>query len=410
VDGVELDRHRVEGVRAAALVDLSGTVAVAGKEKLLAIRSATSDWRIPVGAVTGLAVTGSGQIVTTSADGQLASRQLADGATASSVATPAPVGLSLTGTRVLVWSADQTFRSYDLSSAEPLLKEFPASTSATAAVLWGGDERSAVRVLTDGKLEFWSLEAPAGPTATLATPAPLNAASSLGSRVVAVAGGDKVVRFFEPPPAPVMDFAGHEDQVFSVAFAPDGGFASGGGDYSVRLWSATESQAIASLKGHASLVYSVAFHPGGQVVASAGGDRTVILWNRADGRELRRLAGAEGVLYQTAFVEGGAKVLAGGVDRKLRLWETETGALIKTMEGQPDEIYGLAVNTAGTRWATSGIQGNVLVWDAATGQVVFSHKLPAGAYSVAYRPDGTQIAVGSADHKIYVIDLPEAAR
>jgi WD40 repeat protein len=52
----------------------------------------------------------------------------------------------------------------------------------------------------------------------------------------------------------------------------------------------------------------------------------------------------------------------------------------------------------------------VVVWNLESGQQVFSHKLAEPAYSVSYRPDGAQVAVGSADKKVYLIDLPDAAK
>jgi len=58
--------------------------------------------------------------------------------------------------------------------------------------------------------------------------------------------------------------------------------ATGSDDYTVRLWllSCDNSSAtcVATLKGHSSGVYSVAFHPTAPLLASGSYDKTVKLW------------------------------------------------------------------------------------------------------------------------------------
>jgi WD40 repeat protein len=72
---------------------------------------------------------------------------------------------------------------------------------------------------------------------------------------------------------------GHASDVNSVAFSPDGKtLASGGGDYTVKLWDVETRQELAALTGHNYRVWSVAFSPDGKTLASGSGDNTVKLW------------------------------------------------------------------------------------------------------------------------------------
>ncbi|MDH5576697.1 MAG: hypothetical protein OEY80_14520, partial [Nitrospirota bacterium] len=108
----------------------------------------------------------------------------------------------------------------------------------------------------------------------------------------------------ESQPTPIIDslaywksgakelksFRGHTQEIWSVAFSPDGlTLASGGTDRFIRIWDIETGRLLRSLRGHTQVIREIKYSPDGQILASASEDRTIRLWNPQTGENLRLL-------------------------------------------------------------------------------------------------------------------------
>jgi len=88
----------------------------------------------------------------------------------------------------------------------------------------------------------------------------------------------------------------------------------------VKLWDVRTRQQVATLKGHANFVYSVAFSPDGKTLASGSADHTVKLWDARTGQELASLEGYDYAVSSVAFSPDGKTLASGSGDETVKLW------------------------------------------------------------------------------------------
>ncbi len=135
-------------------------------------------------------------------------------------------------------------------------------------------------------------------------------------------------------PALIRTFAGHSDDVNSVAFSPDGRHAlTGSRDNTLKLWETASGRLVRTFKGHTAMVRSVAFSPDGRYALSGSGDKTFKLWEVATGKLIRTFAGHLDWVKSVVFSPDGRFALSGSVDKTLKLWEVSPWT--KPADGPP---------------------------------------------------------------------------
>lgn len=186
----------------------------------------------------------------------------------------------------------------------------------------------------------------------------------------------------------------HQGYVWAMCMLPDGRVASAGRDASIRVWDA-QGRSEATLQGHEQSVLAMAVLDAHRL-ASVSRDRSLRVWNLATGRCEQGFAPHGAAILSVAAWRG--QLITGGADGELRLTDPRHGECM-TLERAGCWLWSLGI-TADGLLASAGEDGIVRLHDLPSLQP--REQLPAGAAcrSVAFSPDGQQLAAGDIQGRI----------
>ena len=265
----------------------------------------------------------------------------------------------------LAFSDRRTIRLWDLATAEVIATMGGRSASPPA---FSPDGNTLASGLWDGTIELWD-----------------------------VATGE-----------PVATLEGHRDGVLSVAFSPDGtALASGSWDHQIRLWDLGTGETTSTLKGHGDHVESVAFSPDGTLLTSGSWDGTAQVWDVGTGRNTILFRSGRFV-ESVAFSPDGRTIAFSLSIGTVFVWDVATATNTAILEGHKGWVTSVAFSSNGTLASGSWEDGTVKLWDLTTGKAATIGGFTDGVQSVAFSPNATTLASGSANYD-YTINLWEVA-
>jgi RNA polymerase sigma factor (sigma-70 family) len=176
----------------------------------------------------------------------------------------------------------------------------------------------------------------------------------------------------------MLKLKGQPGYIRGVAFSPDGktlAVASMGQDRPgqpwlgyAHLWDVERGKDLIELKVEEE-VWSVAFSPDGKLVATGGGNGNIRLWDPATGKELAKLKSGAPAICALVFSPDGRMLAAGGGDPgngeatgALKVWDVETWKELAELKGHEGTVRGLAFSPDGARLAVGDQHGTLKVW------------------------------------------------
>ena len=222
-----------------------------------------------------------------------------------------------------------------------------------------------------------------------------------------------------------VSFAGHQSWARGVGFSADGSkMFSAGYDGKLIFWDAVavgdgdSVRPIREIDAHAGWIRWVAVDPTDRIVATAGNDLTVKLWSVETGELLRTLKGHQKHVFSLLFHPDGELLLSGDLQGVVHQWEIASGKLDRSLEAKPLYTYhgGQQVDYGGVRCMDLNSDGRylacgglhkatnpfagvqeplVLILDWETGKQIRTHEttgIPRGiVWRLIFEPDGTLI-------------------
>jgi WD40 repeat protein len=257
--------------------------------------------------------------------------------------------------------------------------------------------------------------------------------SRFGIRYAIAPSGDKgdcLVNLWETATGVVLWTLRERGRVSSLAFASDGTSLACGFGTGVRLVDARTGRSLGTVATHDNEVASVAFAPEGNAVVSGGHDRTVIMTALPSGERAWVARGYWEQVNSVALSPDGSLIASGSSDIRVtegslkpnapglgpggvRLWDARTGRLLRRLGEPREQVRSVAFSPDG-RWLAAGAggpdgSGAVRLWDARTGAEAGARVDPgAPVIAIAFAPDGKTLASAGSDGRITLGDVPTA--
>ncbi|KAL1123569.1 hypothetical protein AAG570_002645 [Ranatra chinensis] len=257
--------------------------------------------------------------------------------------------------------------------------------------------------------------------------------------------------------APIVSLEGHQGDIFSVKFHPEGKYlASTGFDRQIFIWNVYgQCENISTMTGHSGAVMELHFSTDGNTIFTCSTDNSVAMWDLNAGVRIKKLKGHTGFVnschptrrgtqlvvsgsddcsikvwdprkrgkatsmvnpYQVttvSFNDTAEQVFSSGIDNEIKVWDLRANSVVNKLRGHTDTVTGLSLSSDGSYLLSNSMDNTLRIWDVRpyappercvkilTGH---QHGFEKNLLRCSWSPDGSKVSAGSADRFVYVWD------
>jgi len=227
---------------------------------------------------------------------------------------------------------------------------------------------------------------------------------SSGSDKLATETGDNELLIWDVQKGKFLySLQGHNFCIDYFMWSPDGKkLATGSDDSTAKIWNMDTGECLYTLIGHTNTVHIIAWSSDGSKLATGSVDKTVKIWNIQTGQCLYSLQGT-GLIDSVIWSKDGERLATGSSDvitgvYTIKIWDVQTGECLHVVPIYIGEIFSVAYSPDMSKVAVGSADKTVMIWNVETGEcfhVLSGHKEPI--WSIAWSPDGNKLVTGSAD-------------
>jgi WD40 repeat protein len=194
-------------------------------------------------------------------------------------------------------------------------------------------------------------------------------------------------------------------EVYSLAFTPGGDLLAAGAGDRVSLWDLAKRQPLPELRWSVRAISTLACSSKG-LLAVGGSSGVIELWYLPDGQNAGVLAGGSDLILSVAFSPDGERLASGGRDNQIRIWNaTSRQNVISFRAVWWNNVRTVAFSPDGRKLVSGGGDNQAKVWDVATHEklaTLIGHRGVVRA--VAVSADGSHLATASYDSEVRLWD------
>jgi dipeptidyl aminopeptidase/acylaminoacyl peptidase len=289
----------------------------------------------------------------------------------------------------------------------------------TTAIAWSRDGQHFASGGQDGQIKLWDIAArepkhvlDGGGAASKVWVEhlawnPLGGTNKLTPHLLASAAGRKL-RLWDADGKLVRAYPDHPSTISAIEWKPGGNFLTSTAYGRLAIYGTGADKPTREFDWKGSIL-ALAWSPTGKFVATGGQDATVHFWFEKTGKDLQ-MWGYPTKVRELSWDASG-RYLATGGSAEVTIWDcikSPEGTKPIQLRGHENFLTALAYQHRGPLLASAGEDGRVVVWNPAK-----STRAVAGIASnsaiarLAWSPDDTRLAVGTAGGAVVVLRAPQ---